>query len=1508
MMHVNRESAIPIADLHRIKLKRIKRGECPDCGTTLYKTTTGMLGRVKKSTPLNEEGKCYDGRCLVCLPLHPNEVSNHHSNNNDENQNNQNGQNTENVTRPNVATQPQSQEMKKAPTIPRIILIYQSCAHDSMMQNVFNHGTLPESFPNSGSKTDLGLFGLDLNDDVSEITLDRRIRQNSSKSKSNMNITTLYAAAAADQNLIKNDYSSHRDDDDDDDDENDHVVEDDDDEEYVSEKSCTKQNKTNHYAISPSDHVAAVPEASGAIMDSMQQENYRNKMNLLFSHAPISTSVIDHNEPLHIRMARLLEVDLPNGNKSSHIPDEELDSEPYILDNMLHQKDPASIMHGTNYEIRFNNNIIEQPLILSTRKLESAEDSVDGMDEDDNNDDKHPDDLAAAIRKQSVQDKQRKIGLFHSPRQPLADNGVQSASSSRRIFRPENLFVSPPTYDQNHEQQIKGSTFQLPNITVEKPMSSIAIEPDSLLEKTPHTYGVSKPVIQVTDQQPEIFFDLTCSTTTIDPQRSKIVDTPNVFTPTLEKQAKVSESGVISPTLGHGTAGDRHNSALTKSDIETEIVFDLTAITSLVDHSKHTKERSHCGGEASHVTDDSLMGFGTENSSSQNHDTEYSAYSSKLLMMLEGTDAENDYSTGSTWPSLRIPRIKADMDDLTSALQSYSNKNETVDENVTGDVYQETGIPKVVYSSSTTIECKNTGIIDAADENNGTRRLLDNETQRVHRVSPIPIPLPSPKKSPNPSSAIGTVLSSQKAHPIGADLSPTSNNTVTVGVEPCDEIDNLLLQLDKKLVKDCGSVLSRLTDLLWMSNDDPNIRQHFVRQNGAVTLATTMWASMSFPCIEEAAFRLFFALIAVQQTEEINLDKWNDDLAGLIDAQLIAMQTIISDKEIQKLGCRIFCCLASQKGNENDGSQSGACLAVLNAMDAHGTAEDMQEWGLRTLYNQCVFSQYADTNKRVVMASKLDTSGSTCFEVLERIVRRKAYHMRTGGVMEWLYRLYWSLTAGIVSTSDIVPLRLDSIRELLMMLEACRTATDVSPQLQEAGLGLIANLMRVDYYKSFLGTPDVVLLILDTMRGNKEFVDVQIEACNAIANIAIILAPVDKEELIEAGIIRTIVGAMYAFPGEKVTLLEPVLRALLGLARESESAKTEICEAKTLSVIMQISGMDHDSTQPQQELLCKLLASLYSSDRLLIKAVQFDTIGALTAAMSAFRKSEKISDAGCCAYRNLSRSDGNFDVLMKCNAIGFVVHAMMANVRSTSIQMNGCWVLWNLGVGTEGGPHKIASVGAMKEIVIAIQTHLDSYEVIDVACGTLWGLMHRSNVLFQDFFESPSGLESLVCTLVMHPDKIPLLEKVCGILAYGSRNVRDMPADVISSGVGNVIETMSHNPRSSMILQHGAHFLRNVVAVHFEYATECVNVIAVLMDALVGPDVPIPFLGEILYFLWVMAEISNAAKTKIITMEGIPIAMSILDQFRGGRVPFVEDPALGLFKELAGESSHSQRG
>ena len=1471
MIHDHYESVLPLAELQRLKVKRVKRGECPDCGTTLFKTTTGMLGRVKKSIPLNEEGKSHDGRCLVCLPFHPSEVATGGNNVNtihNENQHDQRNINLEDVTQ-----QLQLHEAKKAPLIPRIILIYQN--NDSLMQNVFGSGsgTLPESHSRSGSKSDMGLFGLDLNDEVSEITLDRRIRQTGSGKSKNINAT----GTAVDPNTIKNGNSSHNDDDDDDDDDDD-----------ISEKSLSKHNTVGASSAPIGTH--------GAHTDSMKQESYREKMNRLF----LLPASIDHSEPLQVRMARLLEIDIPTGNTNGQIPDEEIDSEPCVVDREQDQKHVTTAKRTNTYEININDHH-RQPPVLSSRNLELAEDSLNGMEDQDNDGGAQYDSMAAVVRKQSaLLEKQRQAGPYHSPRRAPHEKGLLSTSSSRRIFRPENLFVSLPTSDPNVDPQANGVACEVPvpDIILENVMKSTTLKspeilldrPDIFVERPLDKHYISKPSMHKSDQTPEIYVDLAKDPTPIDRTPEIYVDLAEEPTPRdqpmstqavmAERDNLISEKNVRTPnsvavapnTVGNGKTGQVQS----KNDVNAEIVFDLTALTSLVEDTKSSKGRSRGGGETSNITDDSLMGFATDdNGSSHNQDTEYSAYSSKLLMMIEGSDAEYTHA-GSTWPSLRIPRIKADNDELASVLQSYSNKTDTMVEHMTGDVYQETGIPKVVYSSSKEIENSRDVIADSNSDNVGT---LEHETRQVQIVRPRSVPI---------SSMGNSHISPRREH-----LSPRRENP-----NPSEEIDHLLLTLDTKPPNDCGSVLTRLTDLLWMSNENPLIQQYFIQRNGASILATTIWASMSFPQIEEAAFRLFFALIAVQKDVEKSSDKWNDDLAGLIDAQLVAMQTIISDRNIQKLGCRIFCCLATQKGNSIDGSQSGACLAVLNAMHAHGAAEDVQEWGLRALYNQCVLSQFADTNKNIVISSNLDTNGSSCFNVLERLFRQKSYHLRVGGVMEWLYRLFWCLTASNSPTSGKVPVRLDSLRELLLMLEACRTSADASPQLQEAGLGLIANLVRDDSYKSFLGTPDVVLLILDTMHGNKDFVEVQIEACNAVANIAIILAPADKEILIEAGIIRTIVGAMFAFPDEKAVLLEPALRALLGLAFESESAKTEICESNTLSVIMQASRLDRDSTQPQQELLCMLLASLYSCNRLMEMTVQFDTIGAITEALSTYRKSEKISDAVCCAYRNLSRSDSNFEALLRYNAIGYVVHSMMSFTASKSIPLNACWLLWNLGANTEEGPHKIATARAVPEILIAMQNHLDSYEIIDVACGTLWGLIHRSHVLHEQFFENPTGLELLVCTLVMHPDKVPLLEKVCGILAYGSRNVRAIPADVVSPGVSNVVETMCHHPRSPMILQHGAHFLRSVVADQHDYATESLNVIAVLMDALKASDVPVPFLGEVLYFLWVMAEISSAAKSKIKAMDGMRLTMSILDHFSGGRVPFVEDPALGLLQEL----------
>jgi hypothetical protein len=1414
MMQVNRESSMPVAELQRLKIKRSKRGECPDCGILLYKTS-GLLGRVKKPIPINEVGKCYDGRCLQCLPFGPHEVDQYDDNYLYDGT----GKNQPDTTIQPLVTPPTTQ-VKVAP-IPRIILIYQN---DGML--------LPTtSIHSSGSKLDLSAFGLDFNDDVSDITLDRRIRP-SQKGK-NM---------SAD---INND-STHRDDD------NESL------QDEMSERSRSK-----HQSLAAAAAEVMNPDSiiQGAHLSKMQQLRLRS-------------FPIDHDEPLHIRMARLLEIDIPtNTSTTGHIPVEEIDSKPYNDDNKHHHH-PHEVTTKLQNTVEARSDDPEQPHAVermqmgSSSRLLSTHESFKGIRTGSDHDESQLYEMNATMRS-FFHDSLPIPGL--SPRHKGTENAIQpSTATTKKVFRPDSLFVSQPLHSPKELPTSTNPHLQSKNIEILLQAPRETGRSNNYNNKntidTVSDVFVNPPGI-FTVEKPEIVFDAAM----YQPDRASRENKLDIYTP----KAEVPRSIFIQPEKDDRMSEESQDIA--DGEMKVEILFDLSAIASQGDERKATKKRFG-GTTESHVSEDSEFCFATVNTSSQLHDTDYSAYSSKLLMMLETAEIENDYSIGSTLQSSRIQPINADID-------------------VLSNVDKGNDIPKVIYSSN--IEGK---LVSESSETDSKLPVVPkNESKNLRGVSPIPEATPSPNTGLRSSSKAENIASKDTP-----SVSPGSIETSSNAYRK--EIEHLVSQLDKYPVMECLPALSRLTELLWMSNENPYIRQEFEKQNGALKLATSIWASMSIPRVQEAALEVFLALITIKDNDSDSVpDKWNDDLSGLIDALLIAMESNIADKKIQILGCRICCCLASTENNANDGTRSGACLAILNAMDSHASEESVQEWGVRALYNQCVLSQqHAETNIRIITTSKLDMSGSTCFDVLDRLARQRTYNMRSGGVLEWVYRLYWCLTADNSYKDDAIPLRMESTRELLMMLEACCAEADSSPQLQEAGLGLITNLMRIDCYKSFLGTPDVVLLIQDTMHGNKEYLEVQIEACNAVASIAIVLAPSDKDELINAGIVRTIVGAMYAFQREKAVLQEPALRALLGLASESDLAKVQIVEPKALSVILQICHVDDDSTQLMQELLCKLLASLYSSDRMVGTPAQSETIGAITSALSTYRNSEQISDASCIAYRNLSRNQSNFEALIRCNAIGLVSRAMHLFIESKSIQISGCWVFWNLGVGIDAGPSEIAEVGALKHIMMAIQTHLDSFEVIDVACGALWSLIHRSNILRQVLFESATGLESIICALVMHPDKVPLLEKICGILAYTSRDLDCIPMGVISSGVSNVVETMYNNPRSLLILQHGAHFLRNAIASQQEHVTESSNVITVLMNALKGCDVPVPFLGEILYFLWVVAETSAQSKEKIIAMDGIPITMSILDQFRGGRVPFVEDPALGLFKELNNETSQRE--
>ena len=724
-------------------------------------------------------------------------------------------------------------------------------------------------------------------------------------------------------------------------------------------------------------------------------------------------------------------------------------------------------------------------------------------------------------------------------------------------------------------------------------------------------------------------------------------------------------------------------------------------------------------------------------------------------------------------------------------------------------------------------------------------------------------------------------------------------------------------------------VLRQLTEFLWQNSLAG--RRAFVASGGLPILTNILWMDMMQPPVATAAAELVLALFSRGEECRQNkitlkgtscIEAARDDLGlnraeveGVVDALLITMQTLIMDEGMQQAGCRVLCALAGRASRNNgtdtndastgsdyvnyDGTNAGAVLTVLNAMDAHASPI-VQEWGLRALCRQCADSPRAEANQRTVLssASQLHTTGATGAEVLERLLvqydKNQAEHLKDGSVLEWACQLCWILTSGPESVVEMLALRIDALRELLHILEQCRSIPDASAPLQQAVLGVIANLAGKNRYRSFLATSDVVLLIIDTMHTNKQHVEVQIEACNVISNVSSLLSPVERDEIVDSGAVRTIVGAMFAFKAEKTTIQEPALRALVGLSLKSEITKEDLCEPDTLSVVMQLCRLDGRSTLLQQEMLCSLIASIYASDRLQSKAIKCDTFGALTAAMVAYSKSEAIQSACLTAYRNLSRQ--NLENLARGREVCLAVNSMVAFRLNRSIQINACCVLWNMSEGTKLGHQIIVQTRAIQCIVCAIQTHLDDPEVVEIASGALWGLIHQSPALRQHFLDVDGGVEAVACTLVMHGESVAILEKACGILAIASASPPACATAVAADSVINVVQAFRRNPRSLTVLEHGAHFLRAALQHDARVAADGSGALAVLLDALKDFPQADGLVRETCFFIWAIAGLSLEAKSKAIALGGESILLWLLDQRRGSGG--IEDAALGAFREL----------
>jgi hypothetical protein len=690
-----------------------------------------------------------------------------------------------------------------------------------------------------------------------------------------------------------------------------------------------------------------------------------------------------------------------------------------------------------------------------------------------------------------------------------------------------------------------------------------------------------------------------------------------------------------------------------------------------------------------------------------------------------------------------------------------------------------------------------------------------------------------------------------------------------------------------------------LTDIVWKSGD--KAKDIFVKFKGVDTLVKAMWDDMGNANVQEAAAQFLFSLAASTDGSAANDILSNEESVSI--ALLFSLQSHPHVENIQLAGCGILSCLAAASANNkniSDGTLSGALEMVLNAMATHCNSKGMQKAGLQALYSQCALSANAESNKRRLVETRLDDGTGGLMVIFRSIV------LLTNELisLEWAFKLCWCLTSNedlakaLSDVPDVLPLVADTCYKYL--------GTPAAGALVEASFGILGNLAHLKVTRDAIYQTGAVGIILDGMKFHRSMAGVSLEGCAALANLGV--APHIREDMNQVGAAKSVVSALQSFLDHE-EVVEEAVRALVVMSIDSEDAKEMLTVPQVLATISEASER-HETNSSVQEMVSCLIASMAVGTNASTSASRSDIIcqhGGIDIVVRAlgFTKGEKVLEAATNAYRNLAcQAENQTDRLLKGGAARKLVKAMEANEKSLDIQMNACCSLWYLSFKAQeritkpGSSRDVVDSTGIKCIVKAIQTHTESGDLLELACGALWSLVDESIELKKDVVAS-GAIDAVITALLMHPHRTTTLEKACGVLANVSGEAMLAGAIAEAQGVSIVVEAMRNNISSISLLEIGAIVLRNIVSQDPdpELCEDASGAVSTLINAMKDHPKAVAFQREACSLLWVLAALSESCESKIVALDGILVLMKSIEN--NSDVPDVKEAALGAFNQLA---------
>lgn len=665
-------------------------------------------------------------------------------------------------------------------------------------------------------------------------------------------------------------------------------------------------------------------------------------------------------------------------------------------------------------------------------------------------------------------------------------------------------------------------------------------------------------------------------------------------------------------------------------------------------------------------------------------------------------------------------------------------------------------------------------------------------------------------------------------------------------------------------------------------------KERIRESDGIQILVECMWTDMTDPAVMEAACELLFALTASSDGNPDSDVLVGDSAEGAVDALLITMQTHIGAESIQSSGCGTLHCLASASSTNKDvpdGTLSGAVFTVVNAMDMHRQSQEVQEWGIRALYSQCMLSRHAESNKKNLAQSGHDGGGG--MGVIRNAMETAKSDLVT---VELACRLYWSLAANedvareLMDTPGAFNAIVDALNRYIKKPEAA--------PMMEAVFGALANLARVCENQLLFRDSDVVRRATQSIKAFHYGEVLYIEACALLGVLA-----TDRrncELLISFDVVNVISKLMQRYEHNQM-LQEEALWALVCLTHGSNLGKLALSNEIIVGAIIRLMR-DKKSCPVIREMACTLIGSLCVLKESAQVAVTLGAIDNVLALLKDHPNERRIHEAAFVTLRNITSQGTGVDLFLKFETAKTILDAMTASTNSVAAQLNACCLLWNICAKAKKDPSALVDAGAIMQVVKAMQIHMESGEVLEMACGTLWCLIDQSDTRKKELLGC-GAIDAVTCTLVMHPKEPPTLEKACGLLANVCTSTHMAEAIADSQGISMVVEAMTNNSSSMKLLELGTLVLRNMVLTNHEFATEASNGISAVINCMKDNPDAVGFQREACNTLWALAAQSEECKNKILALDGVTVLMGALEH--NSCVGDVQDAARGAINQLA---------